>query len=71
MRTQEQIEHKYRTYIKKCAQQREKYEAGYDPYFYAFYYGAAFALGLTLEKSLAEIERDLKRAENKFKFKGR
>ena len=67
MRTQEQIEHQYRNYLKLLAKNREKYEAGYDPYFYGLYYGSVFALGFTLEKSMTEIGRDIKHAEKKYK----
>jgi hypothetical protein len=66
LRSKEQIEILYTTYLKSCAKEREKYEAGYDPYFYAIAFGAATALGLTLDKSFKEIERDVKRAEKKY-----
>jgi hypothetical protein len=59
LRSKEQIEILYTTYLKSCAKEREKYEAGYDPYFYAIAFGAATALGLTLDKSFKEIERDV------------
>jgi hypothetical protein len=67
MRNQETIEHLYNTYLKACARKKEEYEAGYDPYFYGLYLGSAMALGFTLEKTIPEINRDLKRAEKRFK----
>lgn len=67
MRTQEQVELQYRNYVKWCAKSRDNYEAGYDPYFYGLYLGSAYALGFTLEKSMKEIQRDIERAEKKYK----
>ena len=67
MRSQEQVEEQYRNYLKNCGKLREPYEAGYDPYHYGRALGAVIALGFTLEKSFKEIERDVKRAENKYK----
>ena len=66
MRTEEQIEFSYKAFLKACAKQKEKYEAGYDPYFYGLNYGAAFALGNVLGKTMPQIKRDLDRAERKF-----
>lgn len=56
MRTEEQVERQYRNYVKLN---------GKNPS--AFYYGAACALGMTLGKTLLEIEADLRRSTHKFK----
>lgn len=67
MRTEEQTLYLYQTYLKKCALEKERYEAGYDPYFYGLAYGAATALGLTLGLTMAKINRDLARAERRWR----
>jgi hypothetical protein len=67
MRTEDEVIILYNTYLKRAASQKDKYDAGYDPYFYALALGAACAIGFTLEKSMKQIERDVKHAEKKYK----
>lgn len=67
MRTEEETIILYNTYLKQCGRERERYEAGFDPYHYGLSFGAAFALGLTLQKSIKEIQREIDRAEKKYK----
>jgi hypothetical protein len=66
LRTEEEVEILYKTYVKSCGKERERYEAGFDPYHYGRVFGAAFALGLTLNKSMREIQRDIDRTEKRY-----
>lgn len=66
MRTEEQVELSYKAFLRACAKEKDKYSAGYDPYFYGLYYGSALALGLVLGKTIPQVKRDLDRAERKY-----
>ena len=62
MRTEEQVVHQYNNYVKIWA---KRHDAGAGTAKY--YYGAAIALGMCLEKTFPEIQADLDRAKKKFK----